>query len=109
MDLEQTKKIMDQIDPPDARIVLIFVPTRAIRLIALKGDLTFRVEQLDSRVMKWRSVSTHVGDEPWESFGPAWHDGVKKQARLVEKIKLSIHENNMARIKAQNPTPETTA
>jgi hypothetical protein len=105
---EQIDTLMNQIDPPDARIVAHCVPTRAIRVIALKGDLTFRVEQLEPGAWKWRTISTHSGDEPFESFGFAVDDAVRMQARLKEKIKLAQHENNMARVKALHSTSNLT-
>lgn len=104
MDLATTIKIMDQIDPPDARVILVMVPTRAIRIIALMGDLVFRVEQLDSSVWKWRTLSSHKGDEPWEALEAAFNDANRMQARLKEKVKLAQHEASMARMKALNST-----
>jgi hypothetical protein len=107
MNLEQVTKIMETVDPTDATVVTVCVPTRAIRVLKLKGDLTFRVEQLDPQVWKWRSISTHVGDAPWEAFHVALEDAWKHQARLKEKIKLAQHEHRMARLKAENPVPQS--
>ena len=74
----------------------------------MPGDLVFRVEQLDppnrqalKPEWKWRAISTHAGDEPFESFGPALDDAIVKQARLKEKIKLAQHQHRMAMVRAQ--------
>lgn len=104
MNIAQVTKIMETVDPADATVVAVCVPTRAIRVLMLKGALTFRVEQLDPQVWKWRSLSTHVGETQWEAFGVALDDAVKQQVRLKEKVKLAQHEHRMALIKAQNPT-----
>lgn len=82
-------------------VVSIAVPTRALRVIRDEACITYRVEQLDARDWSWVIISTHTGDEPWESWGPAWQDMVDKQARLKEKLKLAQHQNNMARVAAQ--------
>lgn len=86
-------------------VLAVAVPTRALRVIGDELRLKFRVEQLDPAdgFFKWRPVSTHSGDEAFESFGPALDDMIVKQARLKEKIKLAQHEARMAQIKAENP------
>lgn len=90
--------------PPGWRVIAVTVPTRALRVI-VEEDLyrKFRVEQLDPTNWSWRAVSTHLGDEEWESLGPAIQDATNKQARLREKIKLAQHEKRMAMIKAESP------
>jgi hypothetical protein len=85
------------------RVIAVAVPTRALRVIVEDLNIKFRVEQLDSRNWKWFPISLHTGDEAWESLGFAIQEMCNKQARYIEKIKLAQHENNMARIKAENP------
>jgi hypothetical protein len=87
--------------PLGSRILAVCVPTRAIRVIVLDGDLVYRVEQLDPTNWTWRVLSTHSEDTPWQGWGAAITDAIAKQARLKEKIKLAMHERNMAQIKAQ--------
>lgn len=100
---DQTAAIINKLEPGWS-IVSVTVPTRALRVIVEDNtQLKFRVEQLDPTTWNWRAVSTHAGDYPWESFLPAMQDAHAKQVRLKEKIKLAQHENNMARIKAENP------
>lgn len=84
----------------------VAVPTRALRVVREDAAIKFRVEQLDVSVpgkYTWRPVSTHVGDDPWESLGASLGDLQQKQARLKEKIKLAQREQRMAMIKAQAP------
>ncbi len=84
-------------------MVAVAVPTRALRIIRDDLALKFRLEQLDARTWSWVIISTHQGDEAWESLGPSIQDMCNKQARLTEKLKLAKHNDNMARIKAENP------
>lgn len=102
MDMAQVDKIINAV-PEGWHVVAVTVPTRAIRLVRDDLALKFRVEQLNSVNWTWRVVSTHAGDEAWESLGPALEDATTKQARLKEKIKLAQHEKRMAMVKAQNP------
>lgn len=104
MDVTEVDKIVNAV-PKGWRVLAVTVPTRALRVIAEDLNMKFRVEQLDPRDWTWRAISTHSGDEAWESFGPAIQDAVNKQARLKEKIKLAQHEKRMAMVKAQNPNP----
>jgi len=103
VDVAQIDKIINAV-PVGWHAVAVTVPTRAIRVIRDDLSLKFRVEQLNSVNWTWRVVSTHAGDEAWESFGPAMQDAITKQVRLTEKIKLAQHEKRMAMVKAQNPT-----
>lgn len=100
---EQTATIINTVEE-GWHLVCVAVPTRALRIIRDAMSLKFRVEQLDPTggVFKWRVVSTHAGDESFESFLPALSDLITKQARLKEKIKLAQHEDRMARVKAQS-------
>lgn len=102
MDVEQATKIINAVQP-GWRVIAVTVPTRALRVIADDLNMTFRVEQLDARDWSWRVISTHAGDEAWESLGPAIQDATAKQARLKEKLKLAQHNHRMAMIKAQSP------
>lgn len=102
MDVKETDRIVNAV-PKGWRPVAVAVPTRALRVVAEDLNMKFRVEQLDPTNWSWRAVSTHSGDEAWESLGPAIHDMINKQARLTEKLKLAQHENRMAMIKAENP------
>jgi len=105
---EKAAEIINSTEP-GWRVLAVAVPTRALRVIGDDLGLKFRVEQLDpgtgplKGVYTWRPVSTHAGDESFESFGPAIQDMCTKQVRLKEKIKLAQHESRMARIKAENP------
>lgn len=83
---EQIEVVMNQC-PAGARIVAITVPTRAFRVIALGGDLVFRVEQLEAGAWTWQPRSTHAGDEVFESFGPALQDAIEKQEQFTLKIR----------------------
>lgn len=101
MDVAETDRIINAVEA-GWRVISVMVPTRAIRVVADDADLKFRVEQLDFAAnFTWRVVSTHVGDEAFESFHPALKDAIGKQARLKEKLKLAQHEARMAAIKAQ--------
>jgi hypothetical protein len=107
MDNEQAAKIINTCDP-GWRVIAVAVPTRALRIIADDFSLKFRVEQLNpgavgKSVYTWRTVSTHAGDESFESCRPAILDMLSKQARLKEKIKFAQHEARMAQLKAQSP------
>jgi len=102
MKTEDVDKIVNAV-PPGWVVVLVTVPTRALRVIRDDLALTFRVEQLDATTWTWRAISTHVGDEAWESKMPAFKHAHEMQTRLKEKIKLAQHEARMAMIKAQNP------
>lgn len=84
-------------------MVAVAVPTRALRVVRDDFAIKFRVEQLDARTWTWVIISTHQGDEAWESLGPSIQDMMNKQARLKEKLMLAKHNDNMARIKAENP------
>lgn len=102
MDVAQVDKIINAVGA-DWHVVAVAVPTRALRLIRNNLALIFRVEQLDAKTWTWRAISTHAGDEAWESLGPAIQDMINKQARFKEKVKLAQHEQRMAMIKAENP------
>jgi hypothetical protein len=104
----QQIQIANQITIEGSVVVAHCVPTRAVRVLMLKDHCTFRVEQLDSTTWRWRALSTHTDDTPWEAFGAALDDAFRMQVRLREKIKLAMHENNMARMKALNSTSTLT-
>ena len=64
----------------------------------------FRVEQIDqSRNYMWRTISTHINDDPWEAYMPAVRDMRQKYTKLRELAKLDQHRQRMAQIKANNP------
>jgi hypothetical protein len=102
MDLAEIDKIMNAV-PAGWHVIAAAVPTRALRVISEDLNMKFRVEQLDPTDWSWRAISTHQGDEAWESLGPALQDMMNKQARLKEKLRHAQHNNNVARIKAENP------
>ena len=102
MDVSAVDKIVNAV-PAGWHVLAVAVPTRALRIIRDDLALKFRIEQLDPTNWSWRAVSTHQGDEAWESLGPAFNDMAIKQSRLKEKIKLAQHEQRMAMIKAENP------
>jgi len=105
VDAEQASKIINTVEA-GWNVVAVAVPTRALRVVRDDACIKFRIEQLDVSIpgkYTWRPVSTHMGDDPWESLGPAMGDLVQKQARLKEKVKLAQHEQRMAMIRAQNP------
>jgi hypothetical protein len=102
MEVADVDKIINAA-PPGWRVILVTVPTRAIRVIVEDLNIKFRVEQLDATTWSWRVLSTHVGDEAWEALGEAIQNAINLQARLKEKLKLAQHEQRMARIKAENP------
>jgi hypothetical protein len=93
-------RIMNAV-PEGWQMIAVAVPTRALRVIVEDDHKKFRVEQLDARTWTWGAISTHLGDDPWESLGPAIQDMCTKQVRLKEKLKLAQHEARMANIKAQ--------
>lgn len=106
MDAEQAAKIINASPGVGWRILTVAVPTRALRIIVDDLGLKFRIEQLEPKppgVYKWRVVSTHAGDESFESYVPALQDMINKQAKLKELIKLEQHNARMARIRAENP------
>lgn len=82
-------------------VVAVAVPTRALRLIRDDLARSFRVEQWHPDKNKWQVVSSHQGDEAWESLGPSLGDMITKQARVKEMIKLAQHQAKMAANKAQ--------
>jgi hypothetical protein len=102
VDVNETDRIVNAVSV-GWRVIAIAVPTRALRVIVEDLNIKFRVEQLDPTDWSWRVVSTHSGDDAWESLGPAIQDMLNKQARLKEKIKLAQHEKRMAMIKTENP------
>jgi hypothetical protein len=102
MDVANVDKIVNLV-PEGWNVIAVAVPTRALRVVVEDNFLKFRVEQLDPTNWSWRVISTHIGDEAWESLMPAMVDMVNKQTRLKEKIKLAQHEKRIAMIKAENP------
>lgn len=107
MDADQAAKIINATED-GWTVVAVAVPTRGLRVTHNANELLFRVEQLRaSENWRWVPVSSHKGDEPWESFGPALDDMITKQARLKEKIKLAQHERDMAADAAQNAIDKT--
>jgi hypothetical protein len=111
VDVNETDRIVNAVSV-GWRVIAIAVPTRALRVIVEDLNIKFRVEQLyppgsyhPARDIDWawHVVSTHAGDDAWESLGPAMQDMTIKQARLKEKIKLAQHEKRMAMIKTENP------
>lgn len=107
MDVSDVKKIMCDTEVEGSTVVSHCVPTRAIRVLMLKDELTFRVEQLDPGAWKWHALSTHSGDEPWESFGPALDAAIKMQTRLKLKIQASIQQSKRARLSILNDAAAT--
>ena len=63
------------------------VPTRAFRVLALSGDKVFRVEQLSPGSCKWRPLSTHHDDKPFEAFPTALASAINDQMVLMQAIK----------------------
>jgi hypothetical protein len=104
---EQIEKIMSAV-PEGARVIAVTVPTRALRVIALAGEKTFRVEQLEPITWIWQPRSTHSGDTPWESFGPALQDAMDKQEALkLEITRAMIAQKQAMRLaEAQALNPE---
>jgi hypothetical protein len=102
MDIANVDKIINAV-PEGWTVIAVAVPTRALRVVVEDSLLKFRVEQLDPTNWSWRVISTHIGDEAWESLRPSLQDMFIKQTRLKEKIKLAQHEKRMAMIKAENP------
>ena len=81
MNNQQAEPIINAV-PAGWHMVAVAVPTRALRVIRDDLNIKFRVEQLDARDWTWVIISTHQGDEPWESLGPSIQDMINKQARL---------------------------
>lgn len=78
-------------------ILAVAVPTRGLRVIYNLNAMTFRVQQLmPGEGYTWRTVSSHAGDVPWESYSAAMQDMIDKQARLKEKIKLAQRDARKA-------------
>jgi hypothetical protein len=105
MDAVEKGKIVNAC-PEGWRVLAVAVPTTALRIITDDPHLIFRVEQLDrlpDRSYTWRVVSTHAGDDAFESYPSAIKDMLTKQARLKEMIKLAQHNARMAQIKAEKP------
>lgn len=101
MELAQKDKVVNAC-APGWRVIAVAVPTHALRVIAEDLNIKFRVEQLDVAAnFTWRVVSTFAGDVAFEALGPAIQDLCNKQVRLKEKIKLAVHEQRMAMVKAQ--------
>lgn len=96
---EQQDEVLNSQVPEGARVIAHCVPTRAFRVIALAGDMTFRVEQLEAGSWKWTTLSTHSGDEEFESFGPALQDAIDKQEQFKKKIiKAKIDHKQAVRL-----------
>jgi len=96
---EDIDRILNALNDPTDTIIAHMVPSRAFRVVKRADDLTFRVEQLSRQAGdKWLILSTHKGDEPWESFGPAWNDASEKQKDfLLEMRKLKVAQNQKLR------------
>jgi hypothetical protein len=96
---ETIDRLLNALNDPTDTVVCHMVPTRAFRVIMRKDRLTFRVEQLSRQAGdKWLPLSTHKGDDPWESYGPAWNDAAEKQkAFLMEMRKLKVAQNQKQR------------
>jgi hypothetical protein len=95
---DEQEVVLNKDVPEGGRVVAHCVPTRAFRVVALAGEKTFRVEQLDAGIWEWKAVSTHTGDEEFESFGPALQDAITKQEEFKKRIiKARIdHKNAVA-------------
>lgn len=102
MNLAEIDRIMNAVEVEGATVVMHCVPTRAIRVLMLKGELIFRVEQLNSGIWKWQTLSTHSGDEPWESYEPAFDAAVAAQSRLKLKLQAAIQQQKRARLSILN-------
>lgn len=96
---ETINRLLNALNDSEDTIVAHMVPTRAFRVIMKKDTLTFRVEQLSRQAGdKWLPLSTHKGDDPWESWPAAWDDASKKQqAFLMEMRKLKVAQNQTLR------------
>lgn len=102
MDVSQVDRIMNATDVEGSTVVAHCVPTRAIRVLMLKSQLTFRVEQLDPSVWRWSALSTHSGDDPWESYSPALDAAIAAQARLKLKLQAAIQQSKRAQLSILN-------
>lgn len=81
--------------PEGWRIVAHATPTRAFRIICNTEEKVFRVEQLEAVVWKWHTLSTHAGDEVFESYQPALDDMIAKQEAFKQKIiRARIEQKN---------------
>jgi hypothetical protein len=94
---EQQEVILSRDVPEGGRVIAHMVPTRAFRVIELAGAKTYRVEQLDAGTWKWRTISTHIGDEEFESFNVALKEGIDAQEKFKSKILKAKAEHNHAR------------
>jgi hypothetical protein len=99
---ETIDALLNALNDPEDTIIAHMVPTRAFRIVARKGLLTFRVEQLTRQAGdKWVVLSTHKGDVPWESYAPAWNDASEKQREfLMEMRKIKVAQNQVLREEA---------
>lgn len=108
---EEQVAVLNRDVPEGGRIVAHMVPTRAFRVIEMPGALTYRVEQLDAGQWKWRTISTHIGDEEHESFHVAVREGIDKQEEFKKKIiKAKVAHNQATRAASAgltNGNPDT--
>ena len=97
---EDAAKIINAVDIEGAIVVAVCVPTRAVRVLMLKDQRTFYVEQLEPVLNKlgWRQLSMHKGTEDWESFPFALDEAVKMQQRYKLKIMAAQREAQRAAI-----------
>lgn len=87
-------------------IVSHAVPTRALRVVLLRDDKTFRVQQLNPNNREWTTLSTHAGDEPWEAWVVAMQDCHAKQAQLQQELlRQKVEMRQAERVHAASARP----
>lgn len=65
---EQEEKLLNKVQAGE-RVVCHAVPTRAFRIVALKEDKHFRLEQLSrQRGDKWMPISLHHSPFAWKAY-----------------------------------------
>lgn len=96
---EEQEELFNGQVPEGFRVICLFVPSRAFRIIVSDDDRIFQIQQLDhAHGYKWRNLQRHKGDFQWESWGPSWNAAEKMQKKfLLELRKKKVEHRRMVR------------
>jgi hypothetical protein len=81
------------------RVICIAVPTRAFRIVALKEDKHFRLEQLSrQRGDKWVPLSLHHEHFAWRAYDEALAALVSANQQFMQKLReVKVQQRQMYR------------
>lgn len=84
----QVEAIMSGDIPEGWRVVSIFVPSRAFRVIASPEEREFKVQQRNFKTdNKWLSLSLHKNLKTFEAYGAAWTQCQKNQVDFLTELR----------------------